>query len=357
MTSVLFVSDAWRPQVNGVVRALEQLSACLSRRGVGVSVIEPGGFRSVPCPTYPEIRLSLTTRRRMGALIAASGCDHIHIATEGPLGLLAGAAARRLGRPYSTSYHTRFPEYLAARMPVPQALSYAWLRRFHNRASACMVATPSMARDLSARGFNRVRLWSLGVDTEVFRPDAGGHVYAGLPRPIWLTVGRVAVEKSLPDFLDLDLPGTKVVVGDGPELSALRARYPEAVFTGAKSGAALSAHFSDADVFVFPSRTDTFGLVMLEAMASGVPVAAFPVTGPLDVVTPGQSGVLSENLRDAALAALDLSPEVCRAAACARTWEASADRFLEILREVEPPHGTDPAAPRTSGPRPPDQCR
>lgn len=336
MTSILFVTDAWRPQINGVVRALEQTIASLKRRGIRTCVIEPSTFTSVPCPTYPDIRLSLTTARRVGALMDAAKCDHIHIATEGPLGLLAGIAARRRGRPYSTSYHTRFPEYLAARMPVPKALSYAWLRRFHNRASACLVTTPSVRDDLQGRGFRNVQLWGLGVDVAQFRPDTATDVYADLARPIFLYVGRVSVEKSLPDFLDLSLPGTKVVVGDGPALQGLRARYPSTVFLGAKQGAELATHFSSADVFVFPSRTDTFGLVMLEAMASGVPVAAFPVPGPRDVVLQGRTGILATDLAKAALAALHLPRDPCRAAVLSRSWEVCTDRFLEILFEAEP---------------------
>lgn len=335
MTSVLIVTDTWRPQINGVVTTLEHTVSDLESRGMRVELIEPGAFRTLPCPTYPDIRLSVTTRRHVGERIDRAACDHLHVATEGPLGLLGAWAARRRGLRYSTAYHTRFPEYLAARAPVPPAASYAWLRRFHNSGAACMVATGAVMQDLSGRGFENLRLWPRGVDLSLFRPRAGLDLFDHLPRPVWLTVGRVAVEKSLPAFLDLDLPGTKVVVGDGPALARLRARYPDVVFTGHRSGEALAEHYAAADVFVFPSRTDTFGLVMLEAMASGLPVAAFPVPGPLDVVTPGQTGFLSENLKEAALQALDLSPELCRVSAERKTWRACTDRFLEIVAEVE----------------------
>lgn len=333
--SVVIVSDAWHPQVNGVVRSLDYTIADLRRRGLRVVIIHPGQFRTIPCPTYPEIRLSLTTARRMRALLAQARADHVHIASEGPLGVLAAAACRKLGRVYTTSYHTRFPEYLAARAPVPLGLSYAMLRRFHNRAGACLVATPALQDELATRGFDTLRLWPRGVDAELFHPRQAGDVFADLPRPIWLTVARVSVEKSLSDFLGLDLPGSKVVVGDGPALATLRRRFPGAHFVGLKEGPDLARHYASADVFVFPSRTETFGLVLLEALASGLPVAAYPVRGPLDIVTSGKDGVLSDNLEAAAKAALALDAETCRAAALRHSWTACTDRFLEIAQEVE----------------------
>ncbi len=332
---MVIVTDAWHPQINGVVRSLDYTIAELQRRGLRVVVIHPGQFRTLPCPTYPEIRLSLTSSRRMRTLLAQAQADHIHIASEGPLGVLAAAACRKLQRGYSTSYHTRFPEYLAARAPVPLALSYALLRRFHNRAGACLVATPALQEELATRGFDTLRLWPRGVDAELFHPRQKSNIFKDLPRPIWLTVARVSVEKSLPDFLALDLPGSKVVVGDGPALASLQRRFPDAHFTGVKEGVELAQHYASADVFVFPSRTETFGLVLLEALASGLPVAAYPARGPLDLVSPGQTGALSESLQTAAMAALSMDPKACRAAALRYSWTACTDRFLDIAQDVE----------------------
>ncbi|MCE8009013.1 glycosyltransferase family 1 protein [Aestuariivita sp.] len=336
MTSVLFVTDAWRPQINGVMRTLEHTIQALERIGIRSEVLGPDGFTTLPCPTYPDIRLALTTRRRLSRMIAEADCAHVHIATEGPLGLLAGSARRRHGQTYTTSYHTRFPEYIAARAPVPVAPLYAWLRRFHNRGSGCMVATESLHSDLAGRGFRNLMRWPRGVDTDLFRPMAETGLFADLPRPIWLNVGRVAVEKNLPAFLGLDLPGTKVVVGDGPHLPQLRRRYPQTRFVGAKSGAELARHYAAADVFVFPSRTDTFGMVMLEALAAGLPVAAFPVMGPRDVIAHGRTGMLSEDLGAAALAARDLSRAECRTVAESRGWSACTEQFVQNLSRAEP---------------------
>ncbi len=345
MRSVLFVTDAWTPQVNGVVRTMQATIAELERRGLRCEVISPDQFTTLPCPTYPEIPLSLTTSRRLARQIAAADCDHVHISTEGPLGVMAVRALRRMGRTWTTSYHTRFPEYLAARARVPLAWSYAWLRRFHNRAGACMVATPSLEEELEAKGFTGLVRWSRGVDTDLFCPSAeGDNPFAGLPGPIWLNVGRVAVEKNLAAFLDLDLPGTKVVVGDGPQLAELRARYPDARFIGSKFGAELARCYNGADAFVFPSLTDTLGLVQLEAMACGVPVAAFPVTGPKQVVEDGRSGVLSEDLRSAALGALQLSAAQCRARALSFGWAACTDAFLDAAKAAEDRHAQSQTA-------------
>ncbi|WP_366658357.1 glycosyltransferase family 1 protein [Fodinicurvata sp. EGI_FJ10296] len=336
MKRILFVTDAWHPQVNGVVRTLEHTIAALADKSVAADVLSPQGFSSVPCPTYPDIRLSVTTSGTLDRIITESASDHVHIATEGPLGLLAAAALRRRGRSYTSSYHTRFPEYIAARLPVPKGPVYAWLRRFHNRGAGCMVATETLRRDLAARGFRNLMLWPRGVDTGLFRPMPDRGIFHGLARPIWLNTGRVAVEKNLPAFLDLDLPGTKVVVGDGPQLVRLRRNYPAVHFTGAKSGGDLAHCYADADVFVFPSRTDTFGLVLLEAQAAGLPVAAYPVMGPLDVVTQWQTGVLSENLRTAALAALELPRAGRRSTAEGRSWAACTEFFLNNLSVAEP---------------------
>ena len=257
-------------------------------------------------PSYPDIRLALATPGRIAARIAAFKPDHIHIATEGPLGILARRYCLSRGRAFTTSYHTRFPEYIRDRVPVPEAWSYAWLRRFHNAGAGTLVAAPSLGAELTARGFDKIRQWTRGVDTTMFSPDR--RKVLDLPRPIFLYVGRVAVEKNLPAFLDLDLPGSKVVVGDGPALTALEARYPQVNFLGVHSGAALANIYASCDAFVFPSRSDTFGIVLLEALASGLPVAAYNVTGPGDVFADGVGGVLSDDLRHARSGGADDRP-------------------------------------------------
>ncbi len=335
MTSMLIVTDAWRPQINGVVRSLESTVNELEKMGVRVEILSPDAFMTVPCPTYPEIRLSLTRRGTVMKHILDHGCEHLHIATEGPLGLLAGAAARRIGMPFTTGYHSRFPEYAVARCPLPISWFYAWFRRFHNSGNGCMVATETLKRDLAARGFRNLKIWSRGVDADLFRPVEGSVLPPDLPRPVFMNVGRIAIEKNLKAFLDLDLPGSKVVVGDGPQLASLRREYPGVLFTGAKTGDDLVRHFCSADAFVFPSLTDTFGLVVLEALACGVPVAAFPVMGPRDVLGDGNAGVLSGDLRQAALDALDIPRERCRAWAERYSWEACARQFLDNAIEAE----------------------
>ncbi|MFN4010416.1 MAG: glycosyltransferase family 4 protein [Pannonibacter sp.] len=329
MTSVLIVTDAWHPQINGVVRSLERTAEELQRMGVRVEFLTPNLFRTLPCPTYPEIRLSLTTPGRVRSLMRKFNCDHLHIATEGPLGILARRAALKSGQVFTTSYHTRFPEYLSARLPVPLDWTYGWLRRFHNAGQGCMVATRSLDDDLTARGFTNLMRWSRGVDDAVFRPFEGNVLPDDLPRPIFMNVGRVAVEKNITAFLDLDLPGSKVVVGEGPQLEPLRKAYPDVLFTGAKVGEDLARHYAAADVFVFPSLTDTFGNVLLEALACGVPVAAYPVMGPLDVIGESGAGVLSHDLREAALAALDIPRDYCRQVAQGYSWANSSRQFLE----------------------------
>lgn len=323
------VTDAWLPQVNGVVRTLGNTIREIEAAGHQVTVISPADFRTVPCPTYPEIRLALFAGRAVCRRLTALEPDAVHVATEGPLGLAARNWCVRSRQPFTTAYHTRFPEYLRARAPVPLPAGYAAARWFHGRATRTLVTTPSMQRQLEERGFRNLHLWGRGVDTELFRPR--GKDFLDLPRPIWLYFGRVAVEKGIGDFLDLDLPGTKLVVGDGPACDQLRRRYPRTVFAGYRHGEDLAAHVSASDVFVFPSRTDTFGLVLLEAMACGVPAAAYPVTGPIDVVRHGVTGVLHENLRTAALAALTLDPAACRQHALAHSWEASTRQFLSAL--------------------------
>jgi glycosyltransferase involved in cell wall biosynthesis len=325
---ILIVSDAWKPQLNGVVRTLEALMAELSRMGVLVETITPADFRTVPLPSYSDIRLAVATPRRVAARIDAFAPMHVHIATEGPLGLAARRACLRRGLRFTTSYHTRFPEYLRARMPVPEAWSYRWLRRFHGAAEGTLVATASLHADLAARGFANLRLWNRGVDTDAFHPRY--RRASARPAPVFLYVGRVAVEKNLPAFLDLDLPGTKMVVGDGPDLERLREAYPSTVFAGALTGEDLAAAYASSDVFVFPSRTDTFGLVMLEALASGTPVAAFPVMGPADIFADGVGGVLSADLKGAALAALAVPRAEAREKALRHGWRDCAERFLEL---------------------------
>jgi len=328
--NILIVSDAWLPQVNGVVRTIGTVRAELEAMGHRVEVIGPDRFRTVPMPTYPEIRLALGAGRRLHAMIDALRPDCIHIATEGPLGFAARRYCLGRGRPFTTAYHTRFPEYVRDRAPVPLALSYAVVRRFHKPSSAVMVATPSIESDLAARGFTNIRRWTRGVDTELFRPRTKS--FLALPRPIALYVGRVAVEKNLEDFLRLDLPGSKVVVGDGPARADLQHRYPEVHWAGARHGEELAQHYAAADVFVFPSRTDTFGLVLLEALASGVPVAAYPVPGPLDVVDGSGVGCLDEDLKGAVERALAIPPEHCRDHALNFSWRRSAEQFLANLR-------------------------
>jgi glycosyltransferase involved in cell wall biosynthesis len=325
---LVLVTDAWAPQVNGVVNSLEHVVGIMRGWGDEVTVIAPDRFRTLPCPTYPEIPLALARPGKVAALIeAVPSPAFIHIATEGPLGILARRYCLVHGRPFTTSYHTKFPEYLSARVPVPLSWGYAFMQRFHAAGQGCMVSTRSLRDDLAARGFERLMLWSRGVDGNLFRPRPDADL--GLPRPVFLYVGRVAVEKNIEAFLKLELPGSKVVVGDGPARKALSAAHPEAHFLGAKQREALAAAYAAADVFVFPSLTDTFGNVLLEALASGLPVAAYPVTGPRDVVTDPAVGVLDDELGKAARSALLLSRAAARSFALGFTWEASARQFRD----------------------------
>jgi glycosyltransferase involved in cell wall biosynthesis len=330
---ILLVSDAWAPQVNGVVRTLQQMKSECEALGHRVEMISPDQFRTVPCPTYPEIRLALRPGRGIGRRIDAVRPDSIHIATEGPLGIAARGLCRRRGLPFTTSYHTRFPEYVHARLPVPLALGYAWMRWFHRPSKAVMVATRSIRRDLEARGFANVADWSRGVDTELFHPDREPAVE--LPRPVHLYVGRLAVEKNLEAFLAMPIrAGSKLVVGSGPQLAALRARHPKVHFAGAKFGEELARHYASGDVFVFPSLTDTFGLVLLEALAAGLPVAAYPVPGPLDVIGESGCGVLDPDLARAAERALAIPRTRCRDYALQFSWRRCAEQFLAQLHPV-----------------------
>ncbi|WP_232629388.1 glycosyltransferase family 4 protein [Methylobacterium sp. Leaf118] len=327
---LLIATDAWHPQVNGVVRSIERMAEAGTRLGIRPVLLTPADFPALPMPGYPEIRLSLVTRRGVLARWDRLAPSHVHIATEGPIGHAVRAACLRRGQAFTTSYHTRFPEYLAARAPVPQAWSYAWLRRFHAAGSGTMVSTPSLERELAGRGFTGLMRWTRGVDTALFRPR-DGDALPGLPRPIFLSVGRLAVEKNLSAFLGLDLPGSKVVVGDGPDRARLQALAPDAHFLGALTGEALAQVYASADAFVFPSLTDTFGIVLLEALASGLPVAAYPVTGPLDVIGGTGAGALDPDLRAAALAALAVPRARCRAEALRYTWAESARQFYENI--------------------------
>jgi glycosyltransferase involved in cell wall biosynthesis len=328
---ILVATDAWHPQVNGVVRTLTMMAEAAKNFGVEISFLTPQSFRTVALPSYPDLRVALPYRAKIARLIADARPDSIHIATEGPIGLLVRRYCRKRRLPFTTSFHTRFPEYISARMPVPESWIWAGLRRFHGASQAVMAATPALATELRARGFRNVVLWPRGVDATQFHPRPAD---LGLPRPVFICVGRVAVEKNLEAFLDLDLPGSKVIVGDGPELASLARKYPEAVFLGARQGEALAEAYAAADVFVFPSLTDTFGLVLLEALASGLPVAAFPVTGPRDVIGTAPVGALNEDLREACLAALNISPQACLEFAATHTWEASARSFVEHIGNV-----------------------
>lgn len=335
---LLIASDAWHPQVNGVVRSLEQMVRRAPEHGFETALLSVADFRSLPLPGYTEIRLALAGRDRVAARWAKERPSHVHIATEGPIGFAARRHCLAHGLPFTTSYHTRFPEYLAARLPVPEAWSYAYLRRFHGAARGTMVSTPTLQAELEARGFTHLMRWTRGVDTERFRPAAPGEPppaeLAQLPRPLFLYVGRLAVEKNLSAFLSLDLPGTKVVVGDGPDRARLQALAPEARFLGTRTGAALASVYAACDAFVFPSLTDTFGIVLLEAMACGLPIAAFPVPGPKDVLSGTRVGILDHDLRAAALAALRLSRAECRQEALRRGWDVSADQFFGNIIEA-----------------------
>jgi glycosyltransferase involved in cell wall biosynthesis len=330
---VIIATDAWKPQLNGVVRTLDTLGQILSRFGNEVRYITPNEFKSVPLPSYSEIRLSILPNRRVARIINDFKPDAIHIATEGPLGRAARRFCKRRGYPFTTSFHTRFPEYAAERWAVPISWGYAVLKDFHKDGETMMVATPGLMDELRERGFTKMKLWARGVDLEAFKPGdrdfLGGH-----QRPIFLYVGRLAVEKSIEDFLALDLPGTKLVVGDGPQRAELEDRYKDAVFVGPKFGDELTKYYQAADVFVFPSRTDTFGLVNVEALACGVPVAAYPVRGPLEILdgAPEGCGAMREDLREACLTAYEKrDPAACRVHAEKFSWEAATRQFISNL--------------------------
>ncbi|MGH8619598.1 MAG: glycosyltransferase family 4 protein [Burkholderiales bacterium] len=326
---ILIVTDAWEPQVNGVVRTLKQTRRELTKLGHDVDLLTPLEFKTLPCPTYPEIRLSMFPGRRVRRRIAESAPDALHIATEGPLGMAARAHAVKHGLPFTTAYHTRFPEYVKARSGIPLAVTYRFLRWFHGPSSAILVPTNVVKRDLEAWRFQRVVLWSRGVDLDLFKP--GPALANDATPPVFLCVGRVAVEKNIQAFLDLDLPGTKWVAGDGPLLAALKKKHPDVCFTGVMDQVELASLYNAASVFVFPSRTDTFGLVLLEAMACGCPVAAYPVTGPVDVIGDSPAGALDDDLQAACLRALKIERSVARQHAERFSWEACSRQFLGYL--------------------------
>ncbi len=338
---IMIVTDAWSPQVNGVVRTLTTTRREMEAMGHDVDLLSPLEFRTLPCPTYPDIRLSLLPGRKVARRIREFAPDALHIATEGPLGWAARRFALRNGLPFTTAYHTRFPEYVKARTGIPLAWTYRFLRGFHAPARAVMTPTPAVKADLEAFGFDNVVLWSRGVDLDVFRLQTSHRLDTA--RPIFLYVGRVAVEKNVEAFLELDLPGSKWVVGDGPALAALRARHPEAYYLGVMKQPELAEVYAAADVFVFPSKTDTFGLVLLEAMACGLPVAAYPVSGPIDVLGDSGAGVMHEDLRKACMAALNIERSTARAHAEKFSWRAATEQFVGHLHPARS-EGRQPAA-------------
>jgi len=343
---ILVATDAWHPQVNGVVRTLTSLARSASALDADISFLTPNGFPSMALPTYPGLRIALPNRREIARRIEEAAPDAIHIATEGPIGWAVRAYCRRRKLAFTTSYTTRFPEYVEVRTRIPLSVGYAVMRHFHAASSMIMVATDSLRQELGARGFRKLGFWTRGVDTELFNPHSPAVL--DLPRPIFMTMGRVAVEKNIEAFLSLDLPGTKVVVGDGPQKAQLAQKFPDAVFLGEKKGADLTAHLAAADVFVFPSLTDTFGVVQLEALACGTPVAAFPVTGPKDVIADHPIGAIDRDLRNACLRALTMSREACRSFALERSWENSARQFIGNLAALQPSRVLRPT-PRVAG--------
>lgn len=343
---ILIATDAWEPQVNGVVRTLTRVVEELRAIGHAVEVIHPGQFKTFPLPTYNEIKVAIGVYEPVQELFKAFEPEAIHIATEGPIGLAARRICVEWKLPFTTSYHTRFPEYVSARLPLPLAAGYAYMKWFHKPSGRLMVATPTMREELSRHGFRNISSWSRGVDTEAFHPRRPGDpdVFEGLARPIFLYVGRVAVEKNIEAFVGLDLPGTKVVVGPGPQLEELKLKYPQVVFKGPKQGEELAAHYACADGFVFPSLTDTFGLVILEAMAAGTPVAAYPAPGPIDLIPGSGAGVLArtatEGLKEACLQCLELDRGNVRAFAEKFSWRACAEDFVKNLQPYPEPEKT-----------------
>lgn len=338
---IVIVTDAWEPQVNGVVRAIAATTAILRQRGHLVELVTPTSFRTMACPTYPEVRLALRCTKPVAEILDAFDPDAIHIATEGPLGWAARRWCLNFGVPFTTSFHTRFPDYIAMRTGLPAGLFWRTIRRFHEPAARTMAATGALCSELKGRGFAPLHRWPLGVDLAQFHPDVKPDArIAVLPRPLMLNVGRIAVEKNIEAFLRAPVEGTKIVVGDGPARATLQRRYPHVLFLGTRQGVSLSATFAAADVFVFPSRTDTLGLVNLEALASGVPVAAFPVRGPLDILGFTGTGThdgnrligaTDDDLAVAIRTALRADREACVNEAEHYGWQACTDAFLSGL--------------------------
>jgi glycosyltransferase involved in cell wall biosynthesis len=338
---IAIVTDAWFPQVNGVVRTLDKTINLLKEWGQDVLCINPGLFRTMPMPTYPDIPLALFPYARVKKLLNEFQPDAIHLSTEGPLGWAGRRYCLKYNQPYTTTYHTRFPEYIRLRAPIPLPLSYAFVRTFHSKATLTMVATSSMKATLEEKGFKNLEYWTRGVDIEHFVPIE--KPVLDLPHPIALYLGRVAVEKNITEFLDLKMPGSKVVIGDGPALESLKQRYPRVQFLGYRKNGNLARLLASADVMVFPSRTDTFGLVMLEAMACGVPVATYPVEGPLDVIKNGINGWMDEDLQTAVTNALQVDRKGCRQFAEGYSWDACTQQFLSLIRSNLSERVTEPA--------------
>jgi glycosyltransferase involved in cell wall biosynthesis len=344
---ILIVTDAWQPQVNGVVRTIEATARELQAAGHACAYVTPLEFVTLPCPGYTEIRLSLLPYRKVARRLEAEAPDAIHIATEGPLGQAARRYCLRRGLPFTTAYHTRFPQYLRAMYGVPERWTYGFLRRFHGAATRVLSPTPEMDRDLAHIGIERIARWTRGVDLDVFAPQPADSPHAAdLPGPKFLYVGRVSVEKNIEAFLALDLPGSKIVAGVGPDLARLRRRYPEVRFVGLLDRPVLARLYASVDVFVFASRTDTFGLVLLEALACGTPVAAYPVAGPLDVVGGSSAACLNQDLRRAALRALRIDRAACRAHAERFSWRAATEQFVASQERIAP----RPSRPRAMQP-------
>jgi glycosyltransferase involved in cell wall biosynthesis len=338
---ILLATDAWSPQVNGVVRTWQQTIRELAAMGHEVEVLHPALGRTIAAPRYNEIRLALAPWRIVGRAMEQP-FDAVHIATEGPIGFETRRRCESRGIPYTTSYHTQFPEYLKQYFGMPRRITWRFMRWFHGGARATLAPTKRVTDQLHAHGIAGAATWCRGVDTGLFRPIESG-LFASLPRPIHLYAGRIAREKNIDAFIDAKLPGSKVVVGDGPERERLERAHPEIVFAGYRFGEELAAHYAAADLFVFPSRTDTFGIVMLEANACGLPVAAYPVTGPIDVVREGVNGALDEDLAVAAARALQVPRESCLAHARSQSWRRVAEVLLAHLAPIGPSGGIAPS--------------
>jgi len=326
---IAIITDAWEPQINGVVRTLKATTAELRKLGHQVTIFSHIGHRTIPCPGYSSIRLAVFPTKKLTRDLETINPDAIHIATEGPLGMAARRWCLKNNISFTSSYHTQFPEYLRLRLPIPLSLSYAWFRRFHSKATSTLVPTASQKKRLNDHGFRHVKVWGRGVDTTIFTPNQPQKL--DYPKPIMVYMGRVAVEKNIEAFLSLDMPGTKLVIGDGPDLNMLKQRYSNAIFTGSKSGIDLASWVSSGDVFVFPSKTDTFGLVILEAMACGLPVAAYPVTGPKDIIQEGITGSLDPDLKIAITRALTINSSACLDYAQQSSWAKVSTVFAGYL--------------------------